>query len=761
MKVWGRIAALCLCLAWGTAWAFTPFVVKDIQFHGLEHIDPDTVISHLNIRPGDRVDERMAAQAVRQLFKSGLFDDVELRERDGVLHVYLKERPVIAKVEIEGNEEIPTEQLQDALKGVGLATGRVFNRSLLARIQRELEQQYYTLGKYSVEVKPEVTPTPEGGVVVKIRIREGEEVLIRDINIVGNRAFDDATLLRRFQLKPYRGEGPRGASKYSRPKLAGDLERLRAYYLDRGFINFAIDATPITISPDKRDVFITIDVTEGERYRLGKVILAGDLVVPQAELYRLIDLREGEFFSRKKITAATQAISDRLGEEGYAFANVAVDPQVDEATRTVDLTLVVDPGRRVYARRITFTGNARTQDEVLRRELRQLESGWISTARINRSRERLERTGFFDSVQVSTQPVPDRPDQMDIQFKVSERAAGSINASIGYGGQGQGMILAASVNHTNLFGTGKRISAEINNSSLNRIYSLSYTNPYHTLDGVSRGFRLFSRKTIAGVAYIADYTTDTYGAFVNYGFPLTEYNTARWEFGYDNTRVNTSSSTPQAYKDYLTRYGEEFGAIKTTGSWIFDTRNRTIFPDRGSLVRLSTEVALPGANLTFYKANYRHSLYIPLRPDWTLHFQGDFAYGAGYGKTKELPFFEHYYGGGVLSVRGFRVNSLGPKDPVTGRALGGNRRLTGTAELIFPTPFSEESRSFRMSLFSDFGNVYGVGEKLDLGELRVSYGLSAIWLTPVGAFRFSWAWPLVKQPGDDTRVFQFTLGAPF
>ncbi len=743
------------------AWAFGPFTVKDIRFHGLKHIDADTVISHLNIRPGDEVDERIAAQAVRELFQSGLFDNVELREQDGVLHVYLRERPVIVEVEIEGNEEIPSEQLEDALKGVGLATGRVFNRSLLARIQRELEQQYYALGKYSVEVKPEVTPQPGGGVAVKILIEEGEEVLIRDINIVGNQAFDDAVLLREFQLKPYRGEGPRGASKYSRPKLAGDLERLRAFYLDRGYINFTIESTPITITPDKRDVFITIDVTEGERYHLGQIRLAGDLVVPQAELYRLIELEEGEVFSRKRITAATQTITERLGEEGYAFANVAVDPQVDDESRTVDLTLVVDPGKRVYVRRITFSGNTRTQDEVLRRELRQLERGWISTQKVNRSRERLERTGFFDSVQVSTQPVAGHPDLMDLHFKVSERAAGSINASIGYGGQGQGMILAASINHANLFGTGKRVSAEINNSSLNRIYSLSYTDPYHTLDGISRGFRLFSRQTTAGVAYIADYTTDTYGGFVNYGFPLTEYNTARIEFGFDNTYVNTSASTPQAYKDYLDRYGNDFGAVKVTGSWIFDTRNRTIFPDRGSLVRLQTEVALPGAELTFYKASYRHSLYVPLRPKWSLHFQGDLAYGAGYGDTKELPFFENYYGGGVLSVRGFRVNSLGPKDPVTGRSLGGNRRITGTAELIFPSPLAQDDSSFRMSVFSDFGNVYGVGEPLDPRELRVSYGLSAIWLTPVGAFRFSWAWPLIQKPGDDTRVFQFTLGAPF
>ncbi len=751
---------LAVCLA-APAWGFAPFTVKGIRFHGLEHIDPDTVASHLNVRPGDTMDARLAAQAVRELFKSGLFDDVELREAGGILHVYLQERPVIAEVAIEGNEDIPTEQLEEALKGVGLATGRVFNRSLLARIQRELEQQYYALGKYSVKVETRVQPRPGGSVRVEIHIEEGEEVLIRSIEIVGNEAFDDATLLRVFQLKPYRGEGPRGASKYARPKLAGDLERLRAFYLDRGFINFSIDATPITITPDKRDVFITIDVTEGERYHLGQVRLAGELVVPQAELYRIIDLQEGEVFSRKRVTAATQAITDRLGEEGYAFANVAVDPKVDESRRVVDLTLVVQPGRRVYARRITFSGNTRTQDEVLRRELRQLEGGWVSSKRINRSRERLERTGFFDMVQVNTRPVPDHPDQMDIEFKVSERAAGSVNASIGYGGQGQGMILAASINHANLFGTGKRVSAEINNSSLNRIYSLSYTDPYHTLDGISRGFRLFSRQTTAGVAYIADYTTDTYGAFVNYGFPLSEYNTARIEFGYDHTLVKTSASTPQAYRDYLDRYGEAFGAIKTTGSWIFDTRNRTIFPDRGSLVRLSTEVALPGANLTFYKASYRHSLYVPLRPKWTLHFQGDFAYGAGYGKTKELPFFEHYYGGGVLSVRGFRVNSLGPKDPVTRRALGGNRRLTGTAELIFPSPLAQDDSNFRMSAFVDAGNVYGVGERLDLGELRASYGVSAIWLTPVGAFRFSWAWPLIKKPGDDTRVFQFTLGAPF
>lgn len=738
-----------------------PVTISDIRLHGLQRITEATVLNYLPLKPGDPLTQTAAAQALRELFKTGFFSDVELKLDGTVLHVYLVERPSIAEIKISGNKEIETEQLKTALKEIGLAEGRVFNRSLLDKVEQELQRQYFNLGKYGAQITSKVTPQDLNRVAVSIDIAEGDVARIRDITIIGNKAYTDDELLGVFQLGAHDTLAfLSGSSKYSKQKLAGDLESLRSYYMDRGYINFSIDSTQVSITPDKKDVYVTVNITEGNKFTVKDVALSGDLIVPEEELRKLIAITPGETFSRKLVTESSNKINERLGEEGYAFANVNAVPDVDKDTKTVSLTFFIDPNNRVYVRRINFSGNLKTQDVVLRREMRQMEGAWISTSKLNRSRIRLQKTGFFDDVNIETPPVPGKSDQVDVNVSVVERPSGSITASMGYG-QGQGLILAASINQNNFFGTGKRVSAEVNNSDVNRIYSFSFTNPYYTIDGVSRGFRLFSRKTTAAAANIADYTADVYGGSVNYGFPLSEYNFARLELGFDNTYLKLSSATPQQYREYAEANGYSYDAPKITAGWSHDTRNKAFFADTGTYISLSGEVAVPGGSVTYYKASYKHQWYIPLLKNWTLLFDGELAYGDGYGDTPLLPFFENYYAGGGQSVRGFRDNSLGPKDPATGGALGGNRKATGTAELIFPLPFAESGRSFRVSSFVDVGNVFGEGEDLTLGALRAAYGVSAIWLTPVGALRFSWAWPLHSQPGDETSVFQFSIGAPF
>ncbi len=754
-----------LLLAWlPAAWAFTPFEVKEIRLQGLERIAESTVFNYLPLKEGDRLTPARAAEAIRALFKTGFFNDIVLqREDDGVVIIELSERPSIAKIDIEGNEEIPSEELDAALKKIGFAEGRVFNRSLLERVKLELERQYFAQGKYGVRITSEVKPKPRNRVAIDIDIVEGDVARIRSINIVGNEAFDDATLLATFQSETFEEwDTFTSSSQYSKPKLAADLETLRSYYMNRGYINFSIDSTQVSISPDKRDVFVTINITEGSRHTVSKIELSGNLIVDEAELRALIDLQPGDVFSRQKISESSTRISERLGEEGYAFANVNPIPDVDKDNKTVALTFFIDPGKRVYVRRVQFVGNSKTHDEVLRREMRQLEGGWISTSKLNRSKVRLQRTGYFDEVNIETPSVPGRPDLVDVVFSVTERSSGSITASLGYG-QGSGMIVAASINQTNFLGTGNKVSAEVNNSQFNRIYSFSLTDPYYTIDGVSRGFRLYLRETnAAAIINVAAYSTDVYGASVNLGIPLSEYRTARLGLGYDNTFLRLSSGSPQTYQQFAAANGYRYNTYTLTAGWSYDSRDNIVFPESGLYTTLTADIALPGGDLTYYKASLRQRVYVPLIDPVVGYWEFFYGHGDGYGDTTTLPFYQNYFAGGVLqNVRGFRDYSLGPRDPVTGNRLGGARKLTSTAELVFPPPMAPDSKSVRMSAFVDIGNVFGNDQAIEIGQLRASYGVSLIWISPVGALRFSWALPLRSQPEDITQRFQFSIGTPF
>ncbi|MBI2780153.1 MAG: outer membrane protein assembly factor BamA [Gammaproteobacteria bacterium] len=741
------------------AWAMTPFVIKDIKLEGLQRTSPGTLFNYLPLNVGDTLNDARSSEAIRALFKTGFFDDVRFAQDGDTLIITVKERPSISSIKITGNKDIKTEDLTKAMKQSGLAEGRIFDRSLLDKVERELQRQYFSQGKYGVKIKAKVTPLERNRVDISIDVVEGKSAKIHQIAIVGNAAFSDEVLLKQLQITtPTLFSFFTSSDQYSKQKLAADLETLRSYYLDRGYINFNIDSTQVSITPDKRDVYITINITEGEKFTVKEVKLAGDLIVPEEDLRKLISVAEGAVFSRKAVTESAAQIAERLGSDGYAFANVNPNPEVEKLNKQVSVTFMVDPGKRVYVRRINVAGNARTRDEVVRREMRQMEGGVLATDKINRSRIRLQRLGFFQDISIETPAVPGTTDQVDVNVNVTERSLGSLTAAVGFS-QVQGLLLSASISQDNFLGSGKRISAEVNNSRVNTIYSFSYTDPYHTPDGVSRGFRGFFRQTNATRLFVGSYLSDVFGAGVNYGFPLSEHNTARLSFDYEHTRIRTTSFTPRSYVDFLNANGDTFGIIKMSGGWTHDTRNRAIFADNGMLQSLSAEMSVPGSGLQFYKVSSRTQVYRPLTKSLTLVMNGEVAYGDSYGGTSALPFWERYYAGGVYSVRGFRANSLGLRE--NNRALGGALKLVGSTEVIFPVPFMEESKSFRLSAFFDIGNVYTGIQQFSAGDLRYSAGVAAIWLSPMGPLNFNLARPLNKKAGDVTESFQFSLGTFF
>lgn len=742
------------------AWAFDTFVIKDIRVEGLQRISAGTVFSYLPVKVGDTLTEERSPEIVRTLFKTGFFKDVRLEKDGDVLVISVQERPAIATIDINGNKALEKDKLLDGLKDIGFATGRVFDRSLLDKVEQELQRLYFSQGKYGVKIKSTVTPLERNRIGVTIDISEGVVAKIHQINIVGNHAFSDKELLDEFELStPTFFSFYTGIDRYSRQKLAADLERLRSFYLDRGYIEFNIDSTQVSITPDKKDVYITINVTEGRKFTINKIKLAGNLVVDSKDLFKLVDIKPNSTFSRKASTEVSDRITRRLGNEGYSFANVNVVPDINEKDRKVDITFFIDPGKRVYVRRINFTGNTKTKDEVLRREMRQFEGGWISTANVERSRQRLQRLGYFDEVNVETPAVPGSTDQVDVNFSVKERASGNLLAGLGYS-DAEGVVFNTSVTQDNFLGSGKRIGVGFNNSSVNTLYSFSYTNPYYTLDGVSRSFTLRYRKTDATAADISNYNSDVSTAGIGYSIPISEYNSAGFNVAFQRTSISTGTQTPQAYLNFLNTNGRDFNAIQLSANIASDTRNNIVFPTRGGSKRLSAEISIPGSDIEYYKINYRQSEYFAVSRDLTLGISGEIGYGDSYGSTTELPFFENFLAGGGNSVRGFEDNTLGQKDEF-GQPLGGNLKTVGSVELIFPVPFVKDKNAFRFSGFFDFGNVYRPQESFAVNKLRYSVGLGATWLSPFGALTVSIAKPFNEQDNDQTKIFQFRFGQGF
>jgi outer membrane protein insertion porin family len=744
----------------GEAAAQDSFVVREIRLEGLQRISAGTVFNYLPIKVGDEVGSNRTAEAIRALFKTGFFKDVIIEREGDILVVSITERASIASIEFSGNKSIDTDDLRESLRDSGFTEGRVFNRSLFDSVEQELRRTYFSQGRYGVKITSTVTPLERNRVAINFDVSEGTVAKIKQINIVGNQVFEDDELVDLFTLTtPTLFSFFTKTDQYSKPKLGADLETLRSYYLDRGHINFNIDSTQVSITPDKKDVYITVNITEGDQFSVSEVKLAGNLIVPQEELFTLVNVNTGDVFSRKSITETSAALTARLGEEGYAFANINAVPEIDDEKKQVQITFFMDPGKRVYVRRINFKGNTKTQDEVLRREMRQAEGGWISTPAVERSKERLQRLSYFEEVNVETPAVPGTTDQVDVDFTVKEQPAGNLAIGAGFS-QSQGLVFNTSITQENFLGTGNRASFAFNNSDINRNFGFAWFNPYWTDDGISRGFDAYYRETNANDANLADYDLDELGGGVTFGLPISETNNINFGINIENTRFKVGSDASLEVLRFRIENGDEFNTLTLTGDWQNDSRDSRVLPSRGALSQIGAEIAVPGLDLSFYKLTLRHQRFFPLTRDFTLVLNGELGYGDGLGDTDDLPLMDNFYAGGIRSVRGFEANTLGPRDS-RGEALGGSFKVVGRAELILPVPFIKETRSFRLTSFFDFGNVYGPDEDFEFDTIRYSLGVSAIWLSPLGPLTVSIAAPLNTQPLDDEQAFQFTFGTSF
>jgi len=754
-----RLLFVCLLGLSTAAFAIRPFTIKDIRVEGVQRTDAGTVFSYLPVKVGDAMNDEKAAEAIRALYATGFYSDVKLEAEGDVLVVFVQERPAIAQINIEGSKEFTKENLKDGLKQVGLSEAKIFDRSLLDRAEKEIKRQYTSRGFYSAKVTTTVTPLERNRISLAFNIDEGEVAKIVDINIIGATAFTEKELLKEFELST--GGWFSWFTKddqYSKQKLSGDLEKLRSYYLNRGYLEFNIESTQVSITPDKEKIYITVAVTEGPVYKVADVKFSGDLKLPEDELRKLVLFKSGDVFSRQRVVDSVKLITDRLGNDGYSFANVNPVPDLDKDKRTAAFTLFVDPGRRVYIRRINIAGNQRTRDEVIRREMRQLESGWYAGDKINRSKERLERTGFFEEVNVETPPVAGTPDQVDLNVTVKERNTGQLQFGVGYSNADR-FTVSTSVSQSNIFGSGNQLAFSVNSGSVNKTYALSYLNPYWTVDGVSRGFDIYRRDLDSSSLVVGSYQSKSEGFGIRFGVPVTEYDNVNFGLGFERTKLTLDDFSPQRYVDFVNAFGSRTDTLRGTIGFARDTRDSIYFPTRGRLQELSLEVGLPGGDLKYFRGTYHHQW---LRPIWgpvVLALNGEIGYADGYG-GKPLPFFKNFYAGGVDSIRGFETSSLGPKD-TNGDVLGGNRRVVANAELLFPMPGVKVDKSVRLSAFFDAGNVFGRDEKMSFTDYRSSVGAAVSWYSPVGPLKFSLARPIRTKDGDKIERFQFLLGRVF
>lgn len=767
------LAAAIIFLSSAVASAKGAFEVTDIRLEGLQRVAPGLVFRHFPISNGEEVDSKRLSGAVRKLFASGYFDDVQVARDNGVLILKLRERPSIAIIRLEGNKALKKEALLEGLKQTGLKEGDVFKRATLEQIRQDLVRIYAAQGRYGAQVDAEVETLPGNRVAVNITVAEGKVASIAHINVVGNELFSDEDLRDLFELQlPGLLSFYTNDDRYAREKLSGDLERLRSFYMDQGYINFSIDSTQVSITPDRKHVYITINVTEGEKFSVRGVNLAGEMVIPEEELKEVLTIADGDVFSRQRMVASQDALSRKLGDAGYMFANIAPQPEIHD-DNTVTLNYFLDPGKRTYVRRIIIRGNTRTADEVLRREMRQMEAGLASTEKIQNSKTRLERTGFFSSVNVETIPVPGTSDQVDLEYTVAEQQSGSFSASIGFS-QNSGLILGLNVQQDNFLGTGRKIAFGISNSDTLTEYRFSSNDPYYTVDGVSRGYSFYYRERDFDEDNVSSYETDEFGAGVNFGYPIDEFQRLNFGANIEQIKLKTNTTTPQEIIDFIADEGDSYLGLILNLSWSDNHLNRGIFPTRGYVQNASLELGLPGSDLTYFRSRYSLKYYYPLSESerWVGKVWTRLGYADDLGDN-EYPFFKHFYAGGLRSVRGFESNSLGPKDtPRNGSTpdpFGGNVLLTGGIELIVPTPFTE-GNSTRTSLFLDAGNVFDTScgetstncqEGIEFDEIRASTGVAFSWITPMGPLTFVLAKPINKKTGDETEFFQFSLGQTF
>ncbi|MGB5329113.1 MAG: outer membrane protein assembly factor BamA [Gammaproteobacteria bacterium] len=767
ISVWISALVLLSVSSWAQA---DNFVVDSIEVNGIKKITIGTVLSYLPVNVGELLDIERTPEIIRELYSTGFFEDIELFRRDNVLIIEVVERPSIAEVNFEGNDDIEDESLEQALDQVGIAKGRIFNENNLEKIQLELQQVYYSLGKYSASIDAKWRALDEDRIAIDITISEGISATIKSINIIGNLAFDEEELLDTFQLETT-SSGLFADDEYSSSKLSADLESLKSFYLDRGYIQFRVNSQQVTISPDRKDISLSINIFEGEQFAISSIELAGEMVVDANELRALITFREGEIFSLKEINKAITSMQKRLGEAGYAFAKVRMLNELDEENKTVGLQFLIEPGKKMRVRYINFSGNEKTQNTVLRRELRQLEGEVYQSSKVDRSRVRLQRLNYLGSVDIKPKRVPDADDLVDLDIVVTERFSGNLSVGVGFA-QEQGVIFNLGFKHENIFGTGNSVDIGFDNSSSLQRYSFSYENPYYTQDGISRGFNFTYSKTDASENNTSNYLIDRGSLSVDYGIPLSEFNSLRLELGFEQNDFKSTSGSSDEVIDFLIdtsdKYddstprskidSENYLTVFSVIGFAKDTRNRRVFASSGSLNSIALELQV--GDLDYYKLRYRHQTAFGLTDLFTLNAKGKVGYGDGFGDYDDLPIYEKYTAGGVRSVRGYEFNSLGPRDS-EGDAAGGNLQVIGTAEILFPLEALVSADTFRLGVYFDIGNVFAEVDDYETSELRQSVGLSAKWFSVIGPIEFSYAFPLNDESGDDPQPFQFALGAQF
>lgn len=772
MKI-NLLAGLIATLFVTGASAFEPFTVKDIRIDGIQRTEAGTVFSYLPVKVGDTMTDDKAAQAIKALFATGFFKDVRIEIDGGVVVVAVEERPAVAQIDFVGLKEFEKEQLIKGLKEAGFAVSRTFDRSMLERAEQELKRQYLTRGKYAVSITTTVTPLERNRVSINFTIDEGEAARIKQISIVGNTSFDENELQSLFQLRtPNWISWYTKNDQYSKQKLSADLETLRSYYLNRGYLEFNIESTQVSISPDKKDIYVTVNVSEGERYLVSSVKLAGDLILPEEEFRTAMKIKAGDVFSRESLNESTKAISEKLSAKGYAFANVNAAPEVNKEKRQVAFTVFVDPGKRVYVRRINVSGNTKTRDEVIRQEVRQMEGAWYDDERVKLSRQRIDKTDYFGEVNVETPPVPGTSDQVDVNIGVTEKSTGNISVGAGFS-QSEGVILSGAISQSNIFGSGRYVALQLNTGKINRAIGISYTNPYFTVDGISQGFDVYHKKSNPTTLDYA-YKTASTGGGIRFGIPITEKQSINFGLAIDHTEVEIDRSdtdTPLQYMNFSDKFcaGQNSCSnisVPLTVGWSSDSKDSALNPTRGVYQHAGFEIS-PAGDLKYYKATYQQQRFYPVTRNMVLMLNGELGYAKGLG-DQDLPFYKNFYAGGSGSVRGYDTASLGPYEiDSNGDAvrLGGTRRAVFNAELTMPVPGAGLDKSVRFGPFFDAGQVYSDisdGSTVhDSGAIRMSVGLAATWVSPFGPLKFSLAQPLNSQDSDKLQRFQFQMGTAF
>ncbi len=755
-----RAAAAFVGLAFAAvnAWAVEPFTVRDIRIEGLQRVEPGTVFASLPVRVGDRYDDEKGSAAIRALFGLGLFNDVRLEVNGDVLVVVVQEQPTVADIDIAGSREFDKETLRKAMREVGLAEGRPFDKALADRAEQELKRQYINKSLYGSDVITTITPIERNRVNVTFTVTEGEPARITELRIIGNSAFSEGTLRDQFELDAGGWlSWYTKSNRYARAKLNADLEALRSFYLSRGYLEFRIDSTQVAISPDKRDISITVNVSEGERFVVSGVGLEGTFLGRDDEFKSLVAIQPGEPYNADRVAQTTKAFSDLYSNFGYAFAKVEARPEIDRANNRVAIVLQGDPLRRVYVRRINVSGNTRTRDEVVRREFRQFESSWYDGRRIRISRDRVDRLGYFRDVQVETQDVAGSPDQVDLTINVIEKPTGTVQVGAGFSSS-EKLSLSFSIKQENAFGSGNYLGLEVNTSKFNRVVVINTTDPYFTADGISRTYDLYYRSSRPFNAQGGNYRLETLGTSIRFGVPFTEIDTVYFGAGVEQTQIKPGTNIPAVYLDYAERFGYTSRTLPLTVGWQRDSRDSALVPSSGRYQRTFGEWGVLG-DARYLRLNYQLQQYIPLTKRYTLAFNGELGWGKGLN-GQPFPVFKNFYGGGLGSVRGFEQSTLGPRD-VTGSIIGGAKKGNVNVELLAPFPGAGNDRTLRMFGFFDVGNVYGENDPFRASELRASAGIGLSWISPVGPLRLVFANPIRKFAGDRIQKLQFQIGTSF